>query len=262
MPIVGTLAKMPTSLIDGLVHYQLQVGQSLIALNEQLGQTISLKYQQAIYCANCGTLTRKSYSQGYCYLCAQSLACCDMCILKPETCHHHLGTCRQPEWGLQNCFVDHVVYLANSSGTKVGISRRSNIPTRWIDQGAVSALPILSAKSRLQSGKLEVQFKQFISDRTNWRQMLKNEVQDVDLNQIRDQLLPKVDLLASEPIMTTPLAIRYPVLEYPAKITSLNFDKTPNIVGTLLGIKAQYLILDVGVLNIRKFSSYLVEAAV
>jgi hypothetical protein len=46
------------------------------------------------------------------------------------------------------------------------------------------------------------------------------------------------------------------VLKYPTKVVSLNFDKTPIITGVLEGIKGQYLLLDSGVLNIRKFSSY------
>jgi hypothetical protein len=46
------------------------------------------------------------------------------------------------------------------------------------------------------------------------------------------------------------------VIKYPTKVVSLNFDKTPVISGVLEGIKGQYLLLDVGVLNIRKFSSY------
>ena len=260
MPI-GVLAKMPTTLVGGVAQYQLPVGNKLINLNDKLGQTITLQYQQAIYCSNCGALTNKSYSQGYCYPCCQSLACCDLCIMKPETCHHHLGTCREPQWGLDHCFAPHIVYLANSSGVKVGITRASNMPTRWIDQGAISALPILQINTRLESGQLEVQFKKFIADKTNWRKMLKNEVEPIDLVAKRDELLPKINLLQSTPLMESVLNIKYPVLEYPTKITSLNFDKTPIISGKLMGIKGQYLLLDSGVLNIRKFSSYWVEAS-
>lgn len=258
MPI-GTLAKMPVTLDNGVAQYHLPVGKELISLNDKLGQQISLSYQNAIYCSNCGVFTRKSYSQGHCYLCSQSLARCDLCIMKPETCHHHLGTCREPSWGLDNCFAPHIVYLANSSGVKVGITRASNMPDRWIDQGAISALPILQINTRLESGQLEVQFKEYIADKTNWRKMLKNEVEPIDLIAIRDELLPKIDLLQSTPIQQEQLDISYPVLSYPTKVVSLNFDKTPLITGKLLGIKGQYLLLDSGVLNIRKFSSYLVE---
>ena len=180
--------------------------------------------------------------------------------MKPETCHHHLGTCREPDWGLANCFTPHVIYLANSSGVKVGITRKSNIPSRWIDQGAISALPMLEVDTRLKSGQIEQALKTYVNDKTNWRKMLKNEVQAIDLIEIKDQLLEKIKPLIATTnavaLERETLEIHYPVVEYPSKINSLNFDKTPNIEGILKGIKGQYLILDCGVINIRKFSAY------
>jgi hypothetical protein len=180
--------------------------------------------------------------------------------MKPETCHHHLGTCREPEWGLANCFSPHIVYLANSSGIKVGITRKTNTPGRWIDQGAVCALPILEVKTRLDSGKIEMALKSYVADKTNWRTMLKNEVKDIDLVAAKNSLLAKIPSLVNElqarDLKGETINIRYPVLKYPTKIVSLNFDKTPLISGVLQGIKGQYLLLDGGVLNLRKFSSY------
>ncbi len=255
----GVLSKMETSLIDGIARYYLPVGREKIYLNDIIGKHISLNYQNAIYCANCNTLTKKSYSGGYCYLCSQSLARCDLCIMRPETCHYHLGTCREPKWGKKNCFSKHIVYLANSSGIKVGITRFSNTPSRWIDQGAISALPILEVQSRFDSGLLEVQFKKFISDKTNWRKMLKNEVDYINLEDIYNELLPKIDIGNAKILTEKQINILYTVLEYPSKVISLSFDKTPQISSKLLGIKGQYLILDTGVLNIRKFSSYMVD---
>jgi hypothetical protein len=186
--------------------------------------------------------------------------------MKPETCHYHLGTCREPDWGLSNCFSPHIVYLANSSGPKVGITRASNIPGRWIDQGAISALPILRVNSRIDSGKIESALKPFIADKTNWRKMLKNEVESVDLLAIRNDLLIKIpeliEQLEAQKLDDQVLNIDYPVLKYPTRIVSLNFDKLPVISGVLDGIKGQYLLLDSGVLNLRKFSSYHVELSV
>ena len=183
--------------------------------------------------------------------------------MKPETCHHHLGTCREPEWGLANCFTSHTVYLANSSGIKVGITRKTNTPGRWIDQGAISALPILEVGTRLDSGKIETALKRFVSDKTNWRQMLKNEVEPIDLVSKKLSLLGEIpsliDELGAKRLDDVVVNIRYPVLKYPTKIVSLNFDKTPFISGVLEGIKGQYLLLDSGVLNLRKFSSYHLE---
>jgi|TARA_B110000263_G_scaffold174320_1_gene152236 hypothetical protein len=180
--------------------------------------------------------------------------------MRPETCHYHLGTCREPDWGLSNCFAPHIVYLANSSGIKVGITRKTNTPSRWIDQGAISALPILEVKTRLESGLIEKALKSFITDKTNWRVMLKNETGPADLVTTKASLLGKVSSLVDDlDAKTLPddvVNIDYPVLKYPTKVVSLSFDKTPVISGVLNGIKGQYLLLETGVLNIRKFSSY------
>ena len=50
--------------------------------------------------------------------------------------------------------------------------------------------------------------------------------------------------------------INFPVLQFPEKVKSLNFDKQPIVEGVLQGIKGQYLMFDTGVLNIRKFGGY------
>ncbi|MDC9726328.1 MAG: DUF2797 domain-containing protein [Candidatus Thioglobus sp.] len=260
MQLSGNISKMHTHLNRGVAQYQLPIGDKLLSMNDLVGEEITLSFDQTIHCQNCGKQTNKSYSQGHCYPCSQKLASCDLCIMKPETCHYHLGTCREPQWGLDNCFSPHVIYLANSSGAKVGITRKRNIPSRWIDQGAINALPILEVDTRLKSGELEMALKQFVNDKTNWRQMLKNEVTPIDLLAIRDQLLSKIgntiESTGAQILDNEALEINYPVVEYPSKISSLNFDKTPTITGVLKGIKAQYLILESGVLNIRKFSGY------
>ena len=249
------------------VQYELPIGETFVPLNEHIGDTIRLSYQAEINCIACGRKTKKSFSQGFCYPCFRSLAACDMCIMKPETCHFAEGTCREPQWGEDNCFIPHYVYLANSSGIKVGITRGTQLPTRWIDQGATQALPIFQVANRLQSGLLEVAIKQHVSDRTDWRKMLKGEAESADLQSIRDELVEKCSSEIASMITEQPdgeikkldedvVEINFPVQQYPEKIKSLNFDKQPEIEGKLMGIKGQYLLLDSGVLNIRKFSGY------
>ena len=130
----GALRKMRVK-ADDPVSYWLPVGNREIELASLLGQSISLEYDGHINCIECGRSTRKSFNQGYCFPCLRALAACDMCIVKPELCHFHLGTCREPNWGEQHCMQPHVVYLANSSALKVGVTRQSQVPTRWIDQG-------------------------------------------------------------------------------------------------------------------------------
>ena len=271
--IKGNLQKMATNLAIP-VQYWLLLNQDKIPLNEYLGKDISLVYTGKINCIACNRVIKKSYQQGYCFLCTKALAQCDLCIVKPELCHHHKGTCREPEWGKGHCFAPHIVYLANSSGIKVGITREAQIPTRWLDQGAVQALPIVRTQSRYQAGLIEVCFAEFVADNTNWRKMLQGNIKSESLALIRDELFFKIaakmqtiaakfnfgdiELLTSEPSID----ITYPVLEYPKKIVALNFTKEPKVEGTLLGIKGQYLIFNHGVINIRSFAGYEVSFAV
>lgn len=268
----GTLAKLIGTLHDdGLVHYHLPVGDKVLDLNAAIGKKLTLSFTGKITCKNCQKTTKKSYSQGFCYVCMTKLAQCDMCIMKPETCHYHLGTCREPSWGEQHCMAPHYVYLANTSGLKVGITRETQIPTRWIDQGAVQALPIFKVKSRIVSGLVEVALAEFLADKTNWRVMLRGKPELLDLPQIAQELLPQIsDKLkdisliygedAIEVLNEEMVNLAFPVNVYLTKISSFNFDKTPEVSGILQGIKGQYLIFDKGVINIRKFGSYIIQA--
>ena len=267
MQYSGIIQKMTAQLTE-VVQYHLPIGDKQIAINELIGQSISLEFNNIINCIACGRKTNKSFNQGYCYPCFQSLAQCDSCIVKPELCHYAEGTCREPQWGEEHCFKEHYVYLANSSGIKVGITRGTQIPTRWIDQGATQALPIYMVKDRLTSGLVEVIIKSHVNDKTHWQKMLKGIPDPQDLISKRNELVETcqdeintlIDKVGAKAIQKLPehrpININYPVETYPVKVKSLNFDKTPNITGTLQGIKGQYLILDSGVLNIRKFGGY------
>ncbi|MFC0669343.1 DUF2797 domain-containing protein [Azotobacter chroococcum] len=263
----GALDKMAARL-DAPVQYALRLGEAQVPVNPLIGQPLRLEYLGAIHCSHCGRRTAKSFGQGYCYPCFRKLPQCDSCIVSPEKCHHALGTCRDPAWGERFCMTEHVVYLANSSGVKVGITRASQVPTRWLDQGARQALPILRVATRQQSGLVEDLLRSQVADRTNWRALLKGEAAPVDLPAVREQLFDscreglealqaRFGLQAIQPLNDAePVEIRYPVESYPGKIVSLDLDKTPVVEGILRGIKGQYLIFDVGVINIRKYTAY------
>lgn len=269
----GAIKKMRTELTPEGVNYFLPVGDQEVKMNDLIGKQVKLSYLGAINCTHCGRKTNKSFNQGYCYPCFKSLPQCDQCIVKPELCHFHEGTCRDATWGEQFCFQDHYVYLANSSGVKVGITRGTQIPTRWIDQGAVQALPILKVATRLQSGKVERLLGEHVADKTNWRKMLKNEVEDLNLSEVRDRLFETchegLTALESEYGLESiqrildaeQLNIHFPVLNYPQKVSSFNFDKSSDVSGELQGIKGQYLIFDTGVINMRKFTAYQVAVS-
>ena len=238
-----------------------------INVNNLIGKNLKIEFLNEINCVACGIKTKKSYSQGHCYLCMRRLPQCDICIVKPELCHYDNGTCRDSKWGEENCLKPHVVYLSNTSTIKVGITKLKNIPSRWIDQGATQALPIFAVKTRLLSGYIETILKQNIADKTNWRKMLQSKPENIDLKKIRNELLKlskteldklinnyknnEIEILDSEIVN-----INFDVQQYPIKIKSFNLDKNPIAKGILKGIKGQYLIFDNDVINIRKFSGY------
>lgn len=263
----GTLRKMKTRL-EQPVSYKIPLGDNAVALNPLIKKQIKLEYSGNIFCVHCGRKSNKSFNQGYCYPCFQKLAQCDSCIIHPEKCHFDQGTCREPSWGEKYCMQDHIVYLANSSGLKVGITRATQVPTRWIDQGATQALAIIRVRSRLQSGTLEVMFKQHVTDKTNWRDMLKGEATPLDMVAESKRLIKECDAEIQElagrfgffaiSVLNgiEPVEISYPVETYPEKIVSFSFDKEPVIEGKLMGVKGQYLIFDTGVINLRRFSGY------
>ncbi|MDT0596030.1 DUF2797 domain-containing protein [Glaciecola petra] len=270
----GNISKMKAfAFPDGKVNYQLPIGDELIEMNTLIGKNISVEYKGQINCIHCSRKTNKSFSQGYCFVCMRGLAQCDTCIIKPELCHYSEGTCREPEWGEANCLQDHIVYLSNTGNVKVGITRHisDNVSSRWIDQGATQALAILRVKERLLSGLVETEISKFIGDKTNWRTMLKGKAKSLDLIEIRDEVLNKVDqkiselqqqygLQALQTIDTDVVEITYPVNKYPEKIKSINLDKDMTFSGELVGIKGQYLLLDQErVINVRKYAGYCVS---
>ena len=266
----GHIAKMDVQLAD-TVQYQLPLDDQRIALNDLIGHSIRLEHKGDIHCIHCGRRSKKSFSQGYCYPCFTKLPQCDTCIMSPEKCHFHHGTCRDPQWGEKYCFTDHFVYLANSSGVKVGITRGTQLPTRWIDQGATQGLPIFRVQTRYQAGLIEDCIREHIADKTSWQKMLKGNAEMADLAAIRDDLLIKsesgLELLEQEFGLQalqrlyneTTTEIHFPVTRFPEKVKSFNLDKAPLVEGELQGIKGQYLILDTGVINIRKYTGYNIE---
>jgi hypothetical protein len=257
----GNLSKMDVSVDDGHnAIYQLALNSNTVPINALVGQLVTLRFNGVINCTACNAETPKSYRQGYCYTCSTTLQETADCRLRPELCDHDSGTCANP----------HFVYLSFTGNTKIGITRQINEPvsSRWIDQGAVTAMPIIKTKNRVLSGLVELLFKEHVSDRTNWRLML-SDVQHSDalsgeLQRLRALVQPGVDQLNQEygedAVMwlegDLKVDIHYPVEAYPTKIKSHNLDKNPELSGVLRGIKGQYWIFDDVVINIRKYTGY------
>jgi len=261
MQMRGRILKMKTDL-QSPVQYHLPMGDDLLGMNQWIGKRIQFSFSGEIYCLDCGRRTKKSFNQGFCYPCFQNSPMSAECIIKPELCRAHLGEGRDMDWEREHHLKDHYVYLAVSSGVKVGITRDTQVPTRWIDQGASYAVPIAKTPNRYLCGVIEVSLKAYLSDRTAWQRMLKNEIAHVDLVAKRDEIIKLIPEECQPYVLTDEevLNIEYPVNEYPTKVKSLSFDKTPIIEGRLMGIKGQYLLFEGGqVLNMRKHQAYVLE---
>lgn len=266
LPFITPLRKMFV-ILKNPVEYTLKLGDKNMVLNDLLGQKIQFRYTGNIYCIQCARKINKSFQQGYCFPCYKRLLECNLCLLHPERCRFYEGICKEDDWAHQHCVQLQVVYLANSSGLKVGITRASSLPSRWIDQGATQGLIIFKINNRHQAGLIEVALKKWVSDKTNWQAMLKASNHALDLPVKRDAILlqAKSEIddviqrfsgeieLVTDTVMTE---IHYPVLQYPLKIKAFDLDKNPLVEGVLQGIKGQYLLLDTGVISVRKFGGY------
>jgi hypothetical protein len=256
----GTLAKMQSEL-GNPIQYYLVFENSFLNLNQLLGKKFEIEFQ-GYQCLNCGK-AKKIFRQGFCYDCFMSSPAVGDWIMKPELSTAHLDIeDRDLQYEKRVQLQPHVVYLALSSEVKVGVTRKTQVPTRWIDQGAVQAIPIVEVPNRYLAGITEVALKNHFADKTNWQKMLKNEVPNMDLITERNKVF---DLLPKEvkdyfPKDEKIIQLNFPVLQYPAKVTSLNLDKTPNFSGTLTGIKGQYLLFEDGtVFNVRTYEGYVVK---
>lgn len=236
-----------------VVQYTLLIGDQQVALNPCIGETLRLEHDGRKQCTFCGRPVKKLFANGSCYPCFIGRAENDLCVVKPHECHY--DTCRDQKWGDANCMIPTYLYIAKSSDVKVGISK--SIPKRWMDQGAVEATPIALLPTRVMAGQLEYFLSQHMPDKTDWRKMLKAEVADTPLSEVRQRVLELIpEEYRAYVLPETPVTeISYPVLETPLKVVSHDLDKAP-AAGRLLGIKAKYLIFSTGVMNVAKFAGY------
>ncbi len=260
----GNLLKMKSALEGPKVVYTLWLNGNPVEMNSLLGKQIRFVFQGQINCVVCGKTTRKSFGQGFCYQCFTTAPEAEECVLRPQLCKAQLGIARDINWAQKHCLQPHYVYLAYTGDLKVGVTRQSQIPTRWIDQGASSAIKLCQTPNRHIAGIIETYLMQFYKDKTLWRKMVTNQHQasSPDLAGAKKKainLLPgelQQYALADDALFS----VQYPVLQWPQNPLQLNLDKDPKIEGTLNGIKGQYLFFDrERIFNVRRFSGYLVE---
>jgi len=255
----GVLRKMRTE-IGSPIQYFLLLEDDVLNLNQALNRKLKIefiKYQ----CLGTGK-NEPIYRQGFCKSYFFESAAAGDWIIRPELSKAHLNLeDRDLEYEKRMQLQPHIVYLANSSNVKVGVTRKAQVPTRWIDQGAHEAIEIVEVPNRYLAGITEVALKEYVSDKTSWQKMLKNDIEDLDLIEWRNQLKQYIpDEVADYFIAdNTETNLEFPVLQYPEKVKSLNLEKTPSYEGVLRGIKGQYLIFeDQAVFNVRGHEGYYV----
>jgi hypothetical protein len=231
----------------------------MLDVNQLVGKQIRLSASGKIFCIATGELIKKSYQNGYSYQAFMQLPECDVCMVRPELCHFSKGTCRDEKWGMKHCFRSHIIYLANTGELKVGITRNSHYPARWMDQGAIQVLPLGLVADRLTAGLVEIELAKVMSDRTKWQLMLTDFAKSTELAATKLKLVAEFsNLFEQHQVELLPncmIEINYPVSSYSAKLKSLSLDDGV-VEGKLLGVKGQYFIFEHGVINIRKFQGY------
>jgi hypothetical protein len=256
----GVLQKMQTE-IGNPIQYYLIFENDFLNVNQVLNKNITIHFIKH-QCLNCGQ-DKPIYRQGFCKNCFFEIPSAGDWIMRPELSTAHLDKeDRDLAYEKKVQLQPHIVYLANSSSVKVGVTRKTQVPTRWIDQGAHEAIEVVEVPNRYLAGITEVALKDYVSDKTNWRKMLKNEVTDESLEAWKSKLKQYIPEEALPYFIDNnkETNIEFPVYKYPTKVKSLNLDKTPNYTGTLVGIKGQYLIFDDDtVFNIRSNEGYYVS---
>lgn len=264
MQYEGVLTKMETE-YGNPIQYYLVFENSFLNVNQLLDKNIEINFV-GFQCLNCRK-KKKIFRQGFCYDCFYSSAAVGDWIMKPELSTAHLGIAdRDLAYEEKVQLQPHIVYLALSSEVKVGVTRKTQVPTRWIDQGANEAIAIVEVPNRYLAGITEVALKNHYADKTNWRKMLTNAIEAVDLVAERMKLQDLIPAEVQEYFYSNKndlYQMEYPVLQYPSKVKSLSLDKKPHFEGKLTGIKGQYLLFEDGtVFNIRGSEGYVVRIEV
>ncbi|MGS2727576.1 DUF2797 domain-containing protein [Psychroserpens sp. BH13MA-6] len=259
----GVLTKMQTEL-DEPIQYFLILENDFLNMNQLLGKSVTIEFVK-YQCLNCG-LDKPIYRQGFCRDCFFDIPQAADWIMRPELSTAHLGKeDRDLDYEKKVQLQPHIVYLANSSNVKVGVTRKSQVPTRWIDQGAHEAIEIVEVPNRYLAGVTEVALKEHVADKTNWRKMLKNDIEDEDLVEWRERLKGYIPEEAKDYFIAsnTETNLKFPVLQYPEKPKSLNIEKEQLYTGKLMGVKGQYLIFeDNTVFNVRANEGLVVNISI
>lgn len=244
------------------VEYELAFAEGRQPLMDRVSTEFTLRFTGVLTCVSCGRQVKKFYGQGLCYPCFASAPEASPCIIRPELCRAHEGAGRDVQWELDHHMQEHVVYLAYTGQVKVGVTRATQVPVRWIDQGATLAVPIARVPYRQLAGAVEVDLKRHFSDRTDWRRMLllgDAAGGEHELLEARNRAVEVLDPALQQYVLPPQPLVRlaYPLRNVPPKLVSVQLAKLPEVTGRLQGIKGQYLVwADGRVLNVRNHVGY------
>jgi hypothetical protein len=262
MQFLGPLQKMKT-MPENPVRYALRLNDDLLAMNQLIGRELQFVFTGSCICSSCGKISDRFYRNSFCYECFFSKPQAGEAIFRPELSKAHLGIeDRDLEFEKGYQLQPHVVYLANSGGLKVGVTRARQKQTRWMDQGASAAIVFAETENRYQAGLIEVAMKEHLSDKTPWQRMVKGQIDEIDLVAQKQALLKNLndDQLQFASKDDSVYTFDYPVEAYPQKVKSVNLSKQKEHTGMLTGIKGQYLLFEEGqVMNVRSHEGYVVE---
>jgi hypothetical protein len=258
MKKIGSISKLSCEFKNPIL-YKFNIGNQSFDLNNYIGKNIKIKFLDEIYCIECSAKIKKTFMQGFCYPCFIKSPKTSECIFKPHLCRAHLGESKDMQWSKKYCLSDQYVYLSITSNLKVGVTRYTQIPNRWIDQGAHHAIKLAKVPNRYLAGVIEIKISKYISDRTQWRKMLQGNYEKIDLLNKKKELVKLLPFEFQKYISkdNTIKNLFYPQLNQLEKIKSINIEKTPLIEGEITGIKGQYIIIDnLYVFNVRKYTGY------
>ncbi len=249
----GPLSKLLLAIQTPVQAYA-EAGPHIIHLNAQIGKILRMEAMGLWHCKACGEVFTSLFRMGCCKICFFESPLAGDAILRPELSKAHLGQAdRDLAYEAKYQLQPHVVYLADSGGLKVGVTRHAQRHTRWMDQGASRVRVIAVTENRHQAGLIEVALKVGYSDKTSWRPMLAG----MDSGQSLYEESQKALFLFPERMRPFFVAEGEEVqLAYPApacaKATSLKLKGMSAWEGRLAGIRGQYLILeDQRVFNVR-----------